>query len=261
MKKRRGYFKHYNDASLGQSIQDLLYQKQYEACCLWWIILERCNQTDSDAMQYDEKLERFFARTLHVTIKKIQSFIKILENAELILIKNGQILAPNYLEYQENRGQKKNKSDAKVDNIKDKRLKMKDKILKMKDDRLNKPSGLDQSSSSFLDLPSLWNLHCGALPKVKIPVSALTQGKINLRLNKNPDEQKWIECIKKIAANDFCNGKADSSNFKATFNWLISPQTFEKVMSGKYEDFKESSFNSKDYLAKISQEAKKNGKV
>lgn len=132
MPKRRGYFKHLNDAYDGSTLSQLMDNKQYEAGNLWWILLERANQKNSDNITEPYS---YFCRRLNVKRPKLERVLTELrsccENFSFeFQKKNVRIFIPNYAEYQETRGQKTSKNAAKKAPIKDYRLKIKDKNTK-----------------------------------------------------------------------------------------------------------------------------------
>lgn len=90
--------------------------------------------------------------------------------------------------------------------------------------------------SNGINLISVWNEHCGSLPKVRGTNNSRDK-KINQRLKENPDQDYWISVVTRIAQSDFCNGKNDRS-WVATFDWLLQPETNLKVSEGKYDNRK-----------------------
>lgn len=99
-------------------------------------------------------------------------------------------------------------------------------------------SNEEKTKSSWL--VELWNEHCGPLPKV-IKETPSRRKRINSRLAAEPDRDKWLLCIKKIVASDFCCGKSEQKNgskpWVANFDWLIrSDDTIIKVLEGLYDN-------------------------
>lgn len=89
------------------------------------------------------------------------------------------------------------------------------------------------TSSGLPRLVEIWNEHCGKLPKVQ-RTNRSRDSKIAVRWKEqSPDE--WVGTVKKIAASDFCNGKSNTG-WRATFDWLIKPETWLKVNEGKYDN-------------------------
>lgn len=74
----------------------------------------------------------------------------------------------------------------------------------------------------------------GVFGYVRYPISDKRKGMINARI-KEHGKASFAEMIRKAYASDFLRGQ-NKNNFKATFDWLIKPTNFEKVISGNYEN-------------------------
>lgn len=87
-------------------------------------------------------------------------------------------------------------------------------------------------------LVDLWNLWCEKLPKVN-HTNASRRKKCEARFRESPEGIKpndyFSEIVRKIAASDFCNGKSERG-WRATFDWLLQPETHLKVSEGKYDN-------------------------
>lgn len=130
MKRRRGYFKHYNDASHGESLRLLARNKDYLGIALYWLILEQCNQKNSDKVEFFEVDLCLHYNCKRPTLRRSYvALTDVVQQLSFDLISDKVCFQiANYTEYQEKRGQKTNKNSAKNDTIKD--LKIKDKRLK-----------------------------------------------------------------------------------------------------------------------------------
>lgn len=83
-------------------------------------------------------------------------------------------------------------------------------------------------------LVGIWNSHCGELPKVeRCSGNRLSQARA--RWKETPSTEFWTEVVLKIAASDFCRGLTGTS-WRATFDWLIKPNTATKVREGTYDN-------------------------
>ena len=74
----------------------------------------------------------------------------------------------------------------------------------------------------------------GVFGTVRYPISDTRKGMINARI-KQHGKQAFSDMIHKAYASDFLKGQ-NGNNFKATFDWLIKPTNFEKVISGNYDN-------------------------
>lgn len=80
----------------------------------------------------------------------------------------------------------------------------------------------------------LWNRERGVLPAV------LDCGSSRARqLQARRKEEFWVAnfeaAVKKVKMSDFCTGKNDRG-WKASFDWLLRPDTIAKVMEGRYDN-------------------------
>lgn len=105
------------------------------------------------------------------------------------------------------------------------------------------------SMSTDVDLPSLhwlihlWNEHSGKLPKVK--QSNSTRNRKIQNICTQQDVQSWILTIQRMSESDFCNGK-NNTGWKATFDFLLQPETWLKVNEGKYDNNKGVKYNAQE---------------
>ena len=86
------------------------------------------------------------------------------------------------------------------------------------------------------DLMALWNREAHKdLPKAK-GLSPGREKSCRARLRERPLDT-WIEIINRINASAFCRGENDRG-WKASFDWLLRPDTAFRVSEGKYDDRK-----------------------
>ena len=81
-------------------------------------------------------------------------------------------------------------------------------------------------------LARLWNEHRGNLSKV-VGCSAQRTRLAEARWKENPSDEYWAGIIQQIACSDFCNGKGERG-WRASFDFLVRPDTQHKVLEGKY---------------------------
>jgi len=101
--------------------------------------------------------------------------------------------------------------------------------------RNERTEGVELSTGSTLPhLAVLWNNHCGSrLTKVS-KTNPARDRKSKARASDHSDLE-WVGIIERIAASDFCCGVNDRG-WKATFDWLLQPETSFKVLEGKYDN-------------------------
>lgn len=88
---------------------------------------------------------------------------------------------------------------------------------------------------SLHPLGELWNEHCGKLAKIR-GIAGDRAKSTKARWDDRPDPEYWAGVIKKIAETPFCNG-TNRRGWRATFDFLIQPNTHNKVLEGQYEDW------------------------
>lgn len=100
-------------------------------------------------------------------------------------------------------------------------------------------------------LLEVWNENCGSLPKAK-DLSEKRRRVALQRVTEKPDRQAWVDVVRSVASSDFCNGRVqNSSGWVATFDWLLQPDTFLKVVEGKYSNRERSVSDPPDVVAQI----------
>lgn len=74
----------------------------------------------------------------------------------------------------------------------------------------------------------------GSFGTVRLPLSAARRGMIAARIRER-GEDTFREAIRKAAASDFLRGQ-NRSGWRATFDWIIRPTNFEKIITGNYDN-------------------------
>lgn len=86
----------------------------------------------------------------------------------------------------------------------------------------------------FLKLFEIWNAECRELPKALKPTQS-RQKHMKERWKENPSPEFWTRIVRKMAESSFCNG-SNGRGWIADFDFLLKPDTFAKVLEGKYEN-------------------------
>ena len=74
----------------------------------------------------------------------------------------------------------------------------------------------------------------GVFGIVRYPISDKRRGSIRARINDH-GKDTFVEMIQKAYASDFLKGD-NKRDFKATFDWLIRPNNFQKTIEGNYDN-------------------------
>lgn len=83
-------------------------------------------------------------------------------------------------------------------------------------------------------LQRIWNENRGGLPQ-SLALSKKRKKNAALRWKEFPDEQFWIDIVRRMAASDFCLG---STGWRATFDFFLHEDTHLSVNEGKYDNRK-----------------------
>lgn len=99
----------------------------------------------------------------------------------------------------------------------------------------------------------------GVFGEVRYPLSSKRQDSIRARIREHGKEA-FVEMVRKATISEFLKGN-NSRGFQATFDWLIKPSNFPKVLEGNYDNrSKETKRNNPDadrleWLAREAEEA------
>lgn len=74
----------------------------------------------------------------------------------------------------------------------------------------------------------------GVFGVIKMPLSATRRGMIAARIREH-GEEAFTGAIKRAAQSAFLRGQ-NSRSWRATFDWIIRPTNFEKIISGNYDN-------------------------
>lgn len=173
------------------------------------IILE-CGSYNKDTIEVCE-------RQLKAIMQAPTSCIKALDRLQSLQLLSYEILALNRREEKRREGNESNAVELKPEPPKS-------------PPRQSKEPELHQ-------LAEIWNQNCGKLPKVKITSNGRLK-RCRARWGDRTREQ-WVEIVRRIAASEFCTGKNDRG-WMADFDFLLKPDTWVKVVEGKYDARKNS---------------------
>lgn len=89
---------------------------------------------------------------------------------------------------------------------------------------------------SLPQLALIWNEGCGTLPKVRdAHPTSMRRKHAELRWREQPDAAYWRDVVKRVTESDFLMGRAKTDRpWRASFDWLIKPDTSTKILEGKY---------------------------
>lgn len=89
---------------------------------------------------------------------------------------------------------------------------------------------------NYRDLVIFFNAETrGVFGNITYPLSEKRKSQVRARIREH-GKDAFARMIRMAARSDFLKG--DKGDFKATFDWLIKPTNFEKVLSGNYDNSK-----------------------
>lgn len=74
----------------------------------------------------------------------------------------------------------------------------------------------------------------GVFGVIKMPLSATRRGMIAARIREH-GEEAFLDAVKRAAQSAFLRGQ-NNRGWRATFDWIIRPTNFEKIISGNYDN-------------------------
>ena len=252
MNRRRGWLKHSNDASRGESLAALAREKQYLSICLFWLFMELANSQDDDG-EGDVRLDylctlynikrKSLVRSLDILTEFIMDFeYKLVGQNELQTSykpvcnqfstrqnklqtgfgksTNGFVIRfkfANYLKYQGSGSKKPQKPTRKIKDIKD----------KIKNNKKSNEKNLD-SKKVF----ELWNSTCSPLPKMLVLNDQRRRAIQVLSNNHSFQLPEFKALFEKAKASDFLAGKNDRG-WRADFDFVL--RRWAKILEGAYD--------------------------
>ena len=170
-----------------------------------------------------------------------------IKKAVAILEESGEIkkvatrMGTKYIVKQFNKYQGSSKIDQPTDqhnkNIRINNERMKEDIEFSNENSMSGSGGTPTKPESinFENLVANFNrVTKGVFGVVQLPLSEQRKKCIRARIREHGKET-FMEVIHKAAASDFLKGQ-NQRGFTATFDWLIKPSNFEKVLSGNYDN-------------------------
>jgi len=87
------------------------------------------------------------------------------------------------------------------------------------------------------ELARIWNEESKHLPKVLSCNPSSPRRKLaDNRWRENPDEAYWRDVFRRIHESEFLTGKSKNSTWRASFDWVVRPDSATKILEGKYSN-------------------------
>jgi hypothetical protein len=232
------FFKHFTDSHRGKSLQQLKRQFGFEGIGRYWTLIELCaeklekkrdeNLTEEHCVFEFEKTFLMQALGYH-NHRHTACYLSALQVIGLCSVSDDGMVyvcsIPKLLESMDR--QSKRARPERGQSVPKDKDKDKDK------EYIGISANAEPPHKNRLI--EIWNQNCGALAKVK-KSNASRDRKSKARFGEL-SESDWIEVVQRIAASDFCNGQNDRG-WRASFDFLLRPDTALKVLEGQYANKK-----------------------
>ena len=109
-----------------------------------------------------------------------------------------------------------------------------DKQSKVKESKVKESKGKESNDSKYEEIINQYHNILPELPKM-IKITPKRKTLLNSLL-KDFDEKTMIEVFQMAKESDFLTGKIDSSKWKASFDWILNPNNFVKILEGNYKN-------------------------
>jgi hypothetical protein len=183
------------------------YEFSHEEKLVWiYLLCEASKKNDDGKFTLSELHAHTVAR---LSVETVRSTLKKLK-------------AIHVIDYETSRRRNANVTDAGV------RQEEKREEERRGEERLTPPS-----APALPPLAKIWNDHRGTLPEVK-GCSGTRRRQAEARWRDNPSTEYWAEIVSRIARSPFCSGD-NERGWRASFDFLIRPETQHKVQEGRYD--------------------------
>lgn len=268
--KKAYYFPHDFNARNDPKLQDVMIELGLEGIGAYWCMIEQLYEQEG---QLPVKALKGIAFTLHMDFSKLQ---RLISEFDLFLIEGDVLTSPAVTKRREAMIEKSNtakmkiakrwkkkadkedtnvsksdtgvsksdtgvsKSDTDVIPIKEnKRKEKKEYNISSNDDKSNMTLDSSAGGVNYQGIIQFYNStmeQSGAtIPKVK-SIEGTRKKHVSARIREY-GKNAFADMIRKAAASDFLNGR-NERGFTATFDWLIRPSNFIKVIEGNYDSNK-----------------------
>lgn len=253
------WFKHASIASDDELMSELMDRFGAEGYGVYWIICERIARLMDDSNRcYATFSLKKWSEFCRISSKKFQTLIKFLEKKNRLILKNDEGLIsieyPNLLKYKDEYTKKCAKNKQKTpDNVltnsntiageshhQKKNIEEEGEDIKANN---HKEHGCLSTAEKIDSCPhdKIINIYHEILPmcpRVLIKTKN-RQEHTRARWKEYPDLRYWEQFFRSVTQSKFLTGKRsarDGRAFVASFDWLVKPENFAKVLEGRYSD-------------------------
>ena len=256
MSKETFYFSHDYNARNDVKIKRLIAAHGYEGYGIFWSLVEDLYQ-NANALPLDFECIAYDLRSNYETIKSIVCDFNLFEigedtfsslSVERRLDKRNERSRKARESAMKRWGDKKDKSAQKCERIAIKESKVKESKVKESKVKESKVNSIVDTSVSMSDVahPTQEKINYqsliqffndetqGVFGTVRTPLSKKRRGSIRARV-KDFGVAGFEEMVRKAYRSDFLKGNG-KQGFVASFDWMIRPNNFQKIIEGNYDN-------------------------
>ena len=263
MSKETFYFSHDYNARSDIKIQALLAEHGAAGYGVYWIIVEILHEEAGKKLKLDALTYIAIARQASTSVEQVKTIVACCLEYELFYEDDGYFFSIRILENIEKRmdisekrakagrisAKKRIKSTcAKQNSTSDEESPTKsnkEKEIKEKKRKENSivdtnvsMSDAEHPTQERIDYKALINFFNdetqGVFGKVMYPISEKRKNSIRARVNEFGKDE-FAEMIRKATGSNFLKGDSNKG-FVATFDWMIRPTNFQKIIEGNYDN-------------------------
>ena len=194
------------------------------------------------------------SRELNINGSTVYKWMQKLQDMGMISIESNNqysiITICNYVDYQKNEKDEVTAIEQPLDNQVTATQQPRDTYKKVKNDKNDKNtdtkvslSNAEHSTQEKLNYDEVINFFNsktnGVFGLVRLPISDKRKSAIRARIREH-GKIAFGEVVAKATNSDFLKG---STRFKATFDWIIKPDNFSKILEGNYDNRKNNENN------------------
>lgn len=274
------WFKHDSDAHMDAKIRRLIHRFGIEAYGVYWYCLELiAHEVTSKKMTFElEHDSEIIAHDLKMSREKVEDMISFMVSLELFEASDNRLFCLKLLKRLDlsqggsdkfRQALKIKKQSQSHDSIMTESCQSHEKEVDLEVDlEKNKTlTSIDQNSGKPILTPvskirsftpksqpeaetirEIFLELCPALPQPK-KITERRKREIAKRCKENPEAQStefWRAFFCRVTASDFLTGR--STDFSASFDWLINKSNFQKVIEGNYDNRQKQNGISDDYI-------------
>src|SRR3990167_3445805 len=213
------WFKHSTNSFDDIKLKKLRRKFGFLAYGLWFYLLETVAKDGKDCcLPLDKLSPEDMSKDTEIEIEKIKEMILEMCNVTLInkerYIKDKVIFVPQFVGYYDDYSNRVRREFGESS----------EKVAKNREEE-------NRIEKNIVDI---WN--ATSLPKI-FTFSQERKRHLKERIKNKHFIENYAAAIKKIAESDFCNGRVNGKEWKATVDWLITnDNNYVKVLEGKYDN-------------------------